>query len=136
MSVSCDKSQDLLVGANKYDLLTLVFDPLIKTLTLAITFEWYTLGFWYFKWVFLVTKPYHGYKTFDLVTLTLVFNLLIDNFNLDYIVWLVSTRTLIFHMSVSFDKTFLWVPTYLISWSWPWCLTYKLKTLTLHISFK
>jgi hypothetical protein len=134
MSVSCDKTF-LWVPKN------MTFWPwclthLLKTLTLAITFEWYILRLWYFTWVFLVTKFYDGYKRFDLVTLTLVFNLLIDNFNLGCIFWLVSTRTLIFHMSFSFDKTFLWVPTYLISWSWPCCLTYILKTLTLPISFK
>jgi hypothetical protein len=45
------------------------------------------------------------------VTLTLVLDLLIQNFNLGYIFWMVCTRTLIFHMSVCCDKTFQWVPT-------------------------
>jgi hypothetical protein len=38
-------------------------------------------------------------------TLTLVFDLLIENFNLDYIFWLVGTRTLTFHLDVCCDKT-------------------------------
>jgi hypothetical protein len=51
-----------------------------------------------------------GTKIFDLVTLIVVFYLLIENFNLGYIFWLVDTRALTFHMSVPFDKTFSWVP--------------------------
>jgi hypothetical protein len=99
VSVSCDKTF-LWVPTN------MTFWPW------CLTFEWYILGLWYFTWVFLVTKPYHGYKRFDPVTLSFVFNLLIDNFNLGYIFWLASTGTLIFYMSVSFGKIFLWVPTY------------------------
>jgi hypothetical protein len=108
MSVSCDKTF-LLVPTN------MTFWPwclnLLKTLTLAITFEWYILGLWYFTWVFLVIKPYHGYKRFDLVTLTLVFKPLIDNFNLGYNFWMVHvyTRALIFHMSIPCDKTLPWL---------------------------
>jgi hypothetical protein len=49
-------------------------------------------------------------KMFDLVILTFVFDLLIENFNLGYIFGLVGAKTLIFHMSVPCDKTFLWVP--------------------------
>ena len=75
-----------------------------------------------------------GTKLFDLVTLTLVFDLLFKNFNLGYNIWMVSTRALIFHMSVSYGKTFPWVPKVLTLWPWP--LTYLLKTLTLAITFK
>jgi hypothetical protein len=35
---------------------------LLKTLTLAITFKWYILGWWYFTWVFLVTRSFHRYQ--------------------------------------------------------------------------
>jgi hypothetical protein len=57
----------------------------------------------------ILTKPYHGCKRFDLVTSTLVFNLLIDNFNLGYNFWMVYTRILIFHMSIPCDKTLPWL---------------------------
>jgi hypothetical protein len=105
----------------------------LKTLTLAISLEWYLLGLHYFTWVFLVTIPSHGcqliwpcdldhgvwptywklyfwiyllngmnpnfniwrkcslYNSFDLVTLTLVFDLLIENYNLYYIFWIAFT---------------------------------------------
>ena len=52
-----------------------------------------------------------GTNRFDLVTLTLVFDLLIKNFNLGHNTFMVSIRALIFHMSVPCDKTFPWVPT-------------------------
>ena len=45
------------------------------------------------------------------------------------------TRTLIFYMCASSDKTFLWVPTDLTLWPWLWCLTDIMKTLTMPISF-
>jgi hypothetical protein len=77
---------------------------LSKTLTLSITFEWYVLGCWYFKWVFFVTRSFHGYQNVWLVTLT--FYLLIKNFNLAYNFWMVCTKALIFHMSVPYGKTF------------------------------
>jgi hypothetical protein len=48
---------------------------------------------------------------------------------------MVSTRALIFHMSVSCDKTFPWLQKSLTFWPWPWCLSYLLKTLTLAIFF-
>jgi hypothetical protein len=46
---------------------------------------------------------------------------------------MVSTRVLIFHMSIFCDKTFSLVPKFLTMW--PWCLTYLLKTFTFVISF-
>jgi hypothetical protein len=51
-----------------------------------------------------------GTKIFDLVILTLMFDLLIKNFNLGYNFQMVCTRMLIFHMSVPCDKIFSWVP--------------------------
>jgi hypothetical protein len=51
-----------------------------------------------------------GTKIFDLLTLTLVFDLLIENVNLGYIFWLVGTRALTYCMSFPCAKTFLRVP--------------------------
>jgi hypothetical protein len=53
-----------------------------------------------------------GTNRFNLVTLTLVFDLIIKNFNLGYNISMVSTRALIFHMSVHCDKTFPWAPNF------------------------
>jgi hypothetical protein len=75
---------------------------LLKTLTLVISFEWYVLGLWYFSWVFLLKRLFCGYHRFDIVTLTLMFNLLIENFNHAYIFWVVCTKTLIFHFTLVF----------------------------------
>ena len=44
---------------------------------------------------------------FYLVTLTLMFDLLIQDFNFGYIFWLVSTWTLTFHISDPYDKNFM-----------------------------
>jgi hypothetical protein len=53
-----------------------------KSLTLAISFEWYVLGLCYFTLVFLVTLALSmRTNIFDLVTLTLVFDLLFKNFS-------------------------------------------------------
>jgi hypothetical protein len=51
-------------GYEKIDLVTstLAFDVLIKNFTSAISFEWYVLELWYFTWVFIVTKTFHGYQ--------------------------------------------------------------------------
>jgi hypothetical protein len=111
---------------------------LFETLTLGISFEWHVLGPWYFTWVFLETSTFHGYKyfwpcDFDLGVWPICH---IENFNLNYIFWMICSRILIFHMSVSSDKTFPWIPTDLTLWPWPWCLTYILKTLTMHIYFE
>ena len=47
-----------------------------------------------------------------------------------------SVRASIFQMSIPYDKTFPWVPTFFTLWPWPWSLTYFLKTLTLLITFE
>ena len=75
-----------------------------------------------------------GTKILNLLTLT--FDLLFKNFNLGYNFWMVSTRALVFHMYVPYDKTVPWVPQFLTSWPWPWSLTYFSKTLTLAITFE
>jgi hypothetical protein len=91
-----------------------------KTLTLVITFKWYVLGCWYFTWVFHVWQDLlMGTTIFDLVTLTLMFDLLIKNFNLVYNFWMVCTRALIYDMSVPYCKTIPWVPNFLTMWPWP-----------------
>ena len=58
------------------------------------------------------------------------------NFNLDNIYWTVSARILIFHMSISCDKTFPLVPLLVTMWPRPWSCTHCLKTLSLIITFK
>jgi hypothetical protein len=85
-----------------------------------------------FTWVFLVTSPFRGCQDFDLLTLTYVFDLLIEKFNLGYIFSMVGSTVLIFHMSVPCNKTFPWMQTNLTFW--PWCLTYLLKSLSMVIS--
>ena len=96
--------QDLSVGTISFDLVTLEFDLLFKkTLRLLITFEQWDLELWCFTWV-----P-------TIVTLTLEFDLLFENFNN---IWIVCAKALIFHMSIFSIKTFLWVPTFLTLWPW------------------
>jgi hypothetical protein len=53
-----------------------------------------------FLWILRIVDP---------VILTLVCDLLIENFDLGYIFGMVETRALIFHMTVPCDKTFPWV---------------------------
>jgi hypothetical protein len=170
--------QDLYVGTNRFDLVTLVFDlyiqnfshayifwmvctwtlifhmcvccdksfqwaPIDLTLwhwplcltyflkTLALAFEWYVLEFWYFT-VFLWQDLSVDTFKFDLLALAFVFDWLAENFNLGYIFWMVCTTTLIFHVSVPWDKNFPCVQTDLTLW--PWCLIYIFKFLTLAIT--
>ena len=77
----------------------------------------------------------HGTIFFDLLTLTLKFDLLLKNFNLGYNFLTRSDRAFILHMCIPCDKTFHMVPYFLTSWPWPWSLTYFCKTLTLAITF-
>jgi hypothetical protein len=72
----------------------------LKTLTLAITFNWYVLRCLYFTSVFLVTRSFNGYQHFDLVTLILMFDSFNKNFNLGYNLQMLCTTMLIFHMIV------------------------------------
>jgi hypothetical protein len=57
-----------------------------------------------------------GTNKFDLVSLTLAFDLLIKNFNIGYIFWMVYVRTFMFHFCVSYDNTFPWVPKDFTLW--------------------
>ena len=58
----------------------------------------------------------HSHHTiiFDLVTLTLKFDLLLTNFNLGHNLWTVRGRAFIFHMCIPCDKTFHTTPLF-----WP-----------------
>ena len=53
-----------------------------------------------------------GTKIFDLVTLTLMFDLLLKNFNLGHSFLTRRVRTFILHMYIPCDKTFPWVPIF------------------------
>ena len=72
-----------------------------------------------------------GTKMFDLVTLTLKFDLLLKNFNLSHCFLTRRGRAFIFHLYIPCDKTFPWVPKFLTSWPWPWSLTYFKKNFNL-----
>ena len=54
-----------------------------------------------------------GTKIFDLVTLTLEFDLLLKNFNLGHSFLTRRGRAFIFHMYIPCDKAFPWVPKFL-----------------------
>ena len=89
-----------------------------------------------FTWVFLVIRPFRGFIIFDTVTLTLEFDPFFENFNLANNFWTVSTRALIFHMSIPYDQTFPWVPLFLTCdfdlGVWP----IFMETLTFFITFE
>ena len=61
-------------------------------------------------------------KKFNLVTLTLTFDLLLKKLNLDHDFWTKSDRALILHISIPCDKTFLLIPIFLTyrPWRWLW----------------
>ena len=54
------------------------------------------------------------------VTLTSEFDPFLENFNLANNFWTVSAKALIFHISISCDKAFRWVPLFMTLWPWPW----------------
>ena len=109
---------------------------LSETLTLLITFEQWVLELWYFTWVFLVIRPSRGYHYFLSCDLDLGVWPTYLKLNLAYNFWTVSARALIFHMSITCDKTFSWVPLFFTLWPWPWSLIHFLKTWTLLITFE
>ena len=108
----------------------------LTTLTLLITFEHWMLELWYFIWIFLVIRPFRGYHYFLPCGLDLGVWPIFENSNLANNFWTVSARALIFHMNISWYKTFSWVPLFFTLWLWPWSLTHFLKTLTLLITFE
>ena len=82
-----------------------------KILTLAITSEQVQIRLSYFTCIFLVTRPFTTYHNFFyLVTLILNFDLLIKNFNLGHNFLKRRGRVFIFHICISYDKTFHHVP--------------------------
>ena len=83
-----------------------------KTLTLAITFKPLKIEQSYFTYVFLVTRPFKITIIFDLVTLTLKFDLLLKNFNLGHNFQTRRDRAFILHMCtcIPYDKAFHMVP--------------------------
>ena len=58
-----------------------------------------------------------------------------ENLNLANNIWTVNTRTLIFHSSFFWDKTFLWVPTFMTLRPWPWSLTYFIENFNIANNF-
>ena len=75
-----------------------------KTLTLAITFKPEEIKLSYCTCVFLVTRPFTWYHNFfDLVTLTLKFDLLVWNFNFGCYLMMVAARW----ASLSSDNSYL-----------------------------
>ena len=60
-------------------------------LNLLITFEQWELELWYFKWIFTVIKPFHGYLYWS-CDLELGVWPIFENFNLAYNFWTVSAR--------------------------------------------
>ena len=94
------------------------------------------------RWGFHIALVYslwqdlsHGTITFDLMTLTLKFDLLLKNFNLGRNFLTRRDRAFILHMCIPCDRTFHMVPWYLTLWPWHWSLTYFWKTLTLVATF-
>ena len=75
-------------------------------------------------------------KNFDLVTLTLTFDLLFKKLNLGFNFWTKRDRAFILQVGIPCGKTFLFVPKVLTLWPWPWLLTYFSKNLTLAITFE
>ena len=66
----------------------------------------------------------HHTTFFDLVTLTLKFDLLFKNFNLGHDLWTTRDRSFIFPMFIPWDKFFDTIPQFLTYWPWPLSLTY------------
>ena len=58
-------------------------------------------------------------NNFALMTLTLEFDLLFENFNLAKNFWTVSARVYTIYMNISSGKAFLTVPSRSILWPWP-----------------
>jgi hypothetical protein len=91
------------------------------------------VGLSYFTCLFLMMRPFIWYHNLD--PLTLEFDLLIKNFNLDCNFWLVGAGAFIFHMCIPSGKTFHLIPWLWPSYCLPWTLTFFSKTLTLVITF-
>jgi hypothetical protein len=78
-----------------------------KTLTLAIYFEWQVIRLSYFICVFLMARTSQWYHNFWPWRWSLT-HFLKTHFG--HIVWMLSDRAFVFHMRVTFDKTFILQP--------------------------
>ena len=106
---------------------------LSETFTLQITFKQWVLELRYFTWVFLLTRLFCGSQHF--LFYPWPWSLTFFGYTLTMLItWMVSARAFIFHMSISSDNTFPWIPTFLILWPWPYSLAYFLKTLILTVT--
>ena len=81
-----------------------------KILTLAIVFKLLKIELSYFICVFLMTRRLSWYRNFDLMTLTLKFNLLLKNFNLGHSFQTRSDQIFILYICTPCNKTFHMVP--------------------------
>ena len=116
MNISCDKTFPW--GALFFTLWPWPWSltHFLKPLTLLMTFQQWVLELLFFTWLFPVTKPFHGYRYTNPVSLTSEFGQFFENFNLANKFWTVSADALIFHMNNPCDKTF--VESFTL-WPWP-----------------
>ena len=77
----------------------------------------------------------NGTINFELVTLTVTFDLLLKNFNICHKFFILWDKAFIFGSCVPYDEAFPMVQYILSVWPWPWPLTYFSKTLTSAITF-
>jgi hypothetical protein len=100
---------------------------IMKTLTMPTSFNSISYDFDTSHDCFLWQILLVGINRFDLVTLTFMFDLHTENFNLGCIFWMVYTRTLIFYMSdewPSHESQQIWpCDLYLDVWPTYWKLT-------------
>ena len=91
-----------------------------KNLTLAITFEPREIRLSYYRYVFLVARPFCPYQKFWPCDLNLDFWPTFEKLNLNHNFWTKSDWALILHISNPCDKTSLMIPIFLTLWPWPW----------------
>ena len=106
-----------------------------KNLTLAITFEPQEIRLHIIGMCSLWQDLSVGTKNFDLVTLTLTFDVLLKKLNLGYDFWTKRNKAFILQVCIPCGKTFLFIPKILTLWPWPWLLTYFWKKLNLDHNF-
>ena len=94
---------------------TIEFDPIFENFNFANNFWTVSASALIFHVSIPCGKAFSWFIIFDLVTLTLGFYLIFENFKLALNnFWTVSARALIFHMSIPGDKTVTWLPLF-----WP-----------------
>jgi hypothetical protein len=88
-SVCCDKFFQMVQTSFTLWPWPLCLTGKLKIFTLALSFECYVLGLWYCTWVFLKTRPWHGYiNRIDL-------HHYIENLNFSHKSWIVCTKNFI-----------------------------------------